>query len=76
MLPALAAWIAEEAPDYLTPGLKPALTKAWNDNVRDRLWPNAEDQASVRRAEVTVSLTPASANGAPAKKGRALEVVA
>jgi predicted nucleotide-binding protein (sugar kinase/HSP70/actin superfamily) len=72
VVPALVAWLAEEAPDYVAPGLKPALTKSWNENVRDKLWPNAEDQASVARAEVAVSL---SAPGEK-KKGRSLEVVA
>jgi predicted nucleotide-binding protein (sugar kinase/HSP70/actin superfamily) len=71
VVPALAAWIAEEAPDYLAPGLKPALTKAWNERVKDRLWPDAEDRASIARAEATEALRPA-----VTPKGRSLEVVA
>jgi predicted nucleotide-binding protein (sugar kinase/HSP70/actin superfamily) len=48
-LPALAAWILAEAPDYVAPGAK----SAWDRHVRARLWPEASELAS---AETRVTI--------------------
>jgi len=45
-LPALAQWVASEARDYVVPGAK----SAWDRLVRDRLWPDADERASIARA--------------------------
>lgn len=66
-LPALALWIASEAPDYVAPGAK----GAWDRQVRARLWPNEEERASIARAEESERLKAP----ARAKATRSLDVV-